>query len=153
MDSGTEPSLAPSVRCKTSRLVSLPPPPPHSPHHRLLPVHITVDDALGVSPRAAVDVCSCAAVSRKSRSRETALSKTDVMILRLLLPHERFFSSLVFATVAHSAPSLVIYQPDGYFVGGGDRFAGLRDTLQHLAMLVRAPAHPLCALLRFPPIT
>jgi hypothetical protein len=28
------------------------------------------------------------------------------MILRLLLPHERFFSSLVFATVAHSAPSL-----------------------------------------------
>ena len=43
----------------------------------------------------------------KSRSRETALSKTDVMILRLLLlPHERFFSSLVSATVAHSAPSL-----------------------------------------------
>jgi len=26
------------------------------------------------------------------------------MILRLLPPHERFFSSLVFATVAHSAP-------------------------------------------------
>jgi len=43
---------------------------------------------------------------RESRSRETALSKTDMMILRLLLPHERFFSSLVFATVAHSAPSL-----------------------------------------------
>ena len=37
---------------------------------------------------------------RKSRSREAALSKTDVLILRLLLPHERFFSSLVFATVA-----------------------------------------------------
>ena len=37
---------------------------------------------------------------RKSRSRQTALSKTDVMILRLLLAHERFFSSLVFATVA-----------------------------------------------------
>ena len=35
---------------------------------------------------------------RKSRSRETALSKTDVMILRLLLPHERSFSSSVSST-------------------------------------------------------
>ena len=40
---------------------------------------------------------------RKSRSRETALSKTDVMLLRLLLPHERFCSSLVFATIATSS--------------------------------------------------
>ena len=45
---------------------------------------------------------------RKSRSRETALSKTDVMIPRLPLPHKRFFSSLVFTTVAHSASSLGI---------------------------------------------
>ena len=43
---------------------------------------------------------------RESRSRETALSKTDVLILRLLLPHERFFSSLVLATVAYNPPSL-----------------------------------------------
>ena len=49
--------------------------------------------------------CSVA-LKRKSRSRETALPETDVMTLRLPLPHERFFSSLVFATVAHSAPSL-----------------------------------------------
>ena len=42
---------------------------------------------------------------RAARARR-ALSNTDVMILRLLLPHKRFFSSLVFATVAHSAPSL-----------------------------------------------
>jgi len=28
------------------------------------------------------------------------------MHFRLLLPHQRFFTSLVFATVAHSAPSL-----------------------------------------------
>ena len=44
----------------------------------------------------------------KSRSRERRLfPKTDVTILRLLLPHERLFSSLVFATVAHSAPSSI----------------------------------------------
>jgi len=43
---------------------------------------------------------------RKSHSRETALSKTDVTIPRLLHAPERLFSSLVFATVAHSAPSL-----------------------------------------------
>jgi len=43
---------------------------------------------------------------RKSRSRETALSETVAMILRLLLPHKRFLPLiLVFATVAHSAPS------------------------------------------------
>ena len=38
-------------------------------------------------------------------SRETALSKTDVKILHSSAPH-RFFSSLVFATVAPSAPPL-----------------------------------------------
>jgi hypothetical protein len=45
---------------------------------------------------------------RAARARETALSETDVMILRLLLPHNsEFFSSLVFATSLHySAPSL-----------------------------------------------
>jgi len=44
---------------------------------------------------------------RKSRLRKTALSETDVMISSpSSMPHEqRFFSSLVFATVAHSAPS------------------------------------------------
>jgi len=41
---------------------------------------------------------------RAARARRL-FSKTDVMILRLLLTHEqRVFSSLVFATVAHSAP-------------------------------------------------
>jgi hypothetical protein len=45
------------------------------------------------------------ALNRKSRSRETALSKTDAMIISFFCPI-RFFSSLVFATVAHSAPSL-----------------------------------------------
>ena len=43
---------------------------------------------------------------RKSRSRETAVSKTDVTSVRLLLPHERFISSLVFATVATVATAL-----------------------------------------------
>jgi len=47
----------------------------------------------GVTPHASLKTLSRA--ERKSRSRETALSKTDVMILRLLLPHQRFFSSLV----------------------------------------------------------
>jgi len=37
---------------------------------------------------------------RKSRSRETALSKTDVMILRLLLPHDVSSAPCFFATVA-----------------------------------------------------
>jgi len=43
---------------------------------------------------------------RAARARRL-FSKTDVMVLRLLLPHNGdFFSSLVFATVAHSAPLL-----------------------------------------------
>ena len=46
---------------------------------------------------------------RKSRSRETALSKTDVMIPRLPLPHERYFSSLVFATVATALHRLTVH--------------------------------------------
>ena len=41
-------------------------------------------------------------LKRKSRSRKTAPSKTGVMILLSWhTPHKRFFSSLVFATVAH----------------------------------------------------
>jgi len=39
------------------------------------------------------------------KSRFLALSKTDVMILRLLLPHKRFSGSLVFATVATALSS------------------------------------------------
>jgi len=50
------------------------------------------------------------------------------MILRLLLPHERFFSSLFFATVAHSAPSLgTILVPNGPRHCGGGTVA--RDRL------------------------
>jgi len=45
---------------------------------------------------------------KKSRSRETALTKTDEMINRLLLPHERFFSSLVFAIVATALRRLAV---------------------------------------------
>ena len=45
---------------------------------------------------------------RVARARQTGSfpkGSPDVMILRLLLPYERVLSSLVFATVAHSAPS------------------------------------------------
>ena len=53
----------------------------------------------------------CSGNPRAERKRRL-FPKLIVMIRRLLLlPHERFSSSLVFATVAHSAPSL------GNFVG------------------------------------
>jgi len=55
---------------------------------------------------------------RKSRSHETALPfppKLTPMILRLLLPHDGdLFSSLVFATVPHSAPSLGKSRQSGF---------------------------------------
>ena len=50
---------------------------------------------------------ACIRRAERNKRLEMALSKTDVTILRLLLPHNGdSFSSLVFATVAHSAPSL-----------------------------------------------
>ena len=54
------------------------------------------------------------------------------MILRLLLPHERFFSSLVFVTVAHSAPSLGI-------VGVGSSLSGV---LRGCCGYITAPERP-----------
>jgi len=56
-------------------------------------------------PRCELPPPSCPmsyALKGEPLARETA-SKTDETILSWQTPHERFFSSLVFSTVAHSA--------------------------------------------------